>query len=132
MLTAGDEGWDGPRNLLDTATVAASPASAGRGAMVVFHGEVLAGRAAVKTHATALAAFSSPHGGAIGRVAEGTVEYVAGAQEPAWGAGARPDQSLRGPAGARICIISQGGVRLRVRPRRAWEIASGAAPPRND
>src|SRR5688572_10286687 len=48
MLTSGDEGWDGPRNLLDAATVAASPESAGRGAMVVFHGEVFAGRTAVK------------------------------------------------------------------------------------
>ena len=44
MRTSSDEGWDGPRNLLDAARVAASPASAGRGAMVVFHGRIFAGR----------------------------------------------------------------------------------------
>ena len=34
-------GWDGSRNLVDAATVAASRGSAGRGAMVVFAGEGL-------------------------------------------------------------------------------------------
>src|SRR5918995_5363822 len=42
MRTSSDDGWDGPRNLFDAASVAASPASAGRGAMVVFHGEIFA------------------------------------------------------------------------------------------
>jgi len=75
MRTSSDEGWDGPRNLLDAARVAASPESAGRGAMVVFHGEIFAGETAVKTHATGLAAFSAPHGGPLGRVVEGRVVY---------------------------------------------------------
>ena len=43
MRTSSDDGWDGPRNLRDAVTVAASPSSAGRGAMVVFAGQVFAG-----------------------------------------------------------------------------------------
>jgi L-asparaginase len=75
MRTSSDEGWDGPRNLLDAASVAASPASAGQGAMVVFHGQIFSGETAVKTHATDLAAFSSPHARPIGRVEAGQVTY---------------------------------------------------------
>ena len=77
MLTSSDEGWDGPRNLLDAASVAATGASAGRGAMVVFHGRIFAGETAVKTHATDVAAFSAPHGRPLGRVLEGRVSYDA-------------------------------------------------------
>ncbi len=75
MRTSSDDDWDGPRNLLDAARVAASPASAGRGAMVVFNGEVLAGETAVKTHATDPAAFSAPHAAPVGRVDAGQVTY---------------------------------------------------------
>jgi L-asparaginase len=77
MRTSSDEGWDGPRNLRDAVTVVASPSSAGRGAMVVFAGEVFAGRTAAKSHATELDAFSAPHAGPIGRVADGAVTYAA-------------------------------------------------------
>ena len=77
MRTSSDAGWDGPRNLLDAARVAASPASAGRGAMVVFHGEIFAGETAVKTHTTDPAAFSAPHAAPIGRVEDGRVTYAA-------------------------------------------------------
>ena len=82
MLTSSDEGWDGPRNLLDAARVAASPASGGRGAMVVFHGMILAGDTAVKTHATEPAAFSAPHALPLGRVAGTRVVYDARVPEP--------------------------------------------------
>ncbi|MGH7526909.1 MAG: asparaginase [Gemmatimonadales bacterium] len=99
MRTSSDQGWDGPRNLLDAAAVAASPASAGRGSVVVFDGEVFAGRTAVKTHATALAAFSAPHTGALGRVDRGRVTY-------------RDSDSLRRPEplratglGARVALV---------------------------
>jgi len=85
MRTSSDEGWDGPRNLRDAVTVAASSSSSGRGTMVVFAGLVFAGLAAVKSHATDPEAFSAPHAGPIGRVADGTVSY---SSEPA--AGARP------------------------------------------
>jgi L-asparaginase len=77
MRTSSDDGWDGPRNLLDAAAVAASGQSAGRGVMVAFHGKVLAGRTAVKTHATDLDAFSAPHAAPIGRVEQGCVVYDA-------------------------------------------------------
>lgn len=81
MLTSSDTAWDGPRNLLDAAAVAASGDSRGRGAMVVFHGEILAGRTAAKTHATAVAAFSAPHFGPLGQVHEGRVAYRGAAGE---------------------------------------------------
>jgi len=77
MRTSSDEGWDGPGNLRDAVTVAASAASAGRGAMVVFAGQVFAGRTAAKTHATDPDAFSAPHGGPIGGVVDGEVRYSA-------------------------------------------------------
>jgi L-asparaginase len=79
MLTAGDSGWDGPRNLTDAARVAASPESRGRGTMVVFAGQIFAGHQATKVHATGLEAFAAPHAGPIGSVAEGRVEYGSGA-----------------------------------------------------
>jgi L-asparaginase len=81
MRTSSDEGWDGPRNLRDAAAVAASAASRGRGAVVVFNGTVFAGRTAAKTHATDVAAFSAPHAGPIGRVEDGCVTYTAEAAE---------------------------------------------------
>ena len=78
MRTSSDEGWDGPRNLLDAAAVATNDRSAGRGVMVVFNGKVFAGRTAVKVHATDLDAFAAPHAAPIGRVEKGCVEYEAG------------------------------------------------------
>lgn len=78
MRTSSDRAWDGPRNLRDAAAVAASAASRGRGVVVVFNGEIFAGRTATKTHATDVAAFSAPHAGPIGRVEEGRVVYPSG------------------------------------------------------
>jgi L-asparaginase len=82
MRTSSDDGWDGPRNLLDAARVAASPHSAGRGTMVVFHGQIFAGDTAVKTHATDLAAFSAPHAAPLGRIEDGQVVYRGAARQP--------------------------------------------------
>jgi L-asparaginase len=76
MRTSSDAEWDGPGNLRDAATVAASRASAGRGAMVVFAGSVFAGHEAVKTDTMRLDAFAAPHGRPLGHVADGQVEYV--------------------------------------------------------
>jgi L-asparaginase len=75
MRTSSDEGWDGPRNLTDAATVAASPASAGRGAMVVFAGQVFAGHEAVKLDTMRVEAFGAPHGTPVGVVGAGKVRY---------------------------------------------------------
>ncbi len=77
MLTSSDQGWDGPRNLVDAARVAADPASRGRGAMVVFAGRIFAGREVAKMQATALEAFAAPHAGPIGSVGADGVRYVA-------------------------------------------------------
>lgn len=76
MRTSSDPEWDGPRNLVDAATVAASASSAGRGTMVAFNGKVFMGRTAAKLHATDVDAFAAPHAGPIGRVAEGAVTYL--------------------------------------------------------
>ncbi len=78
MRTSSDDGWDGPRNLLDAAAVAAADQSAGRGVTVVFNGKIFAGCSAVKTHTTDLDAFAAPHGGVLGRVEQGCVAYEAG------------------------------------------------------
>ena len=98
MRTSSDAGWDGPRNLLDAARVAASPASAGRGTMVVFHGQIFAGESAVKTHATDPAAFSAPHAAPLGRVQDGVVTYT---MPPA----ARPAALQPEGLGARVALI---------------------------
>lgn len=75
MRTSSDAGWDGPRNLVDAATVAAAPESHGRGGMVVFHGHIFAGVTAAKTHTMDPDAFAAPHAGPIGRVEEGRITY---------------------------------------------------------
>jgi L-asparaginase len=98
MRTSSDADWDGPRNLLDAARVAANPDSAGRGTLVVFNGTVLAGETAVKTHATDPAAFTAPHAGPVGRVVEGQVRYLA------------PPDRIRPPLratglGARVALV---------------------------
>jgi L-asparaginase len=99
MRTSSDTAWDGPRNLLDAAAVAASPASGGRGAVVVFHGEIFAGRTAAKTHATDVAAFSAPHAGPIGRVEEGQVSYASAGPE-------RPAPLEPNGLGARVALVA--------------------------
>jgi len=77
MRTSSDRGWDGPRNLTDSARVAADPGSRGRGAMVVFAGKIFAGMEAATTRATSLDAFEAPHGAPLGRIVEGRVEWLA-------------------------------------------------------
>ena len=80
MRTSSDDGWDGPRNLLAAAAVAADQQSAGLGVMVVFNGKVFAGRNAVKVHATAIDAFAAPHAAPVGRVVDGWVVFETGKQ----------------------------------------------------
>jgi L-asparaginase len=62
---------DGPANLLDAVRVAADPASAGRGCLVVLHGEVHAAPWVTKAHSHALDAFASPGRGPVGVVEQG-------------------------------------------------------------
>lgn len=64
-------GADGPANLMDAISVAASEHAAGMGVLVVFGGEIHHARCARKTDTTSLVAFSSPQTGPLGRVTEG-------------------------------------------------------------
>ncbi len=131
MRTSSDSGWDGPRNLRDAVTVAADPASRGRGAVVVFAGKVFAGRRAVKSHATDVDAFAAPHGGPIGQVAGGAVSYLAPAGSD--GATVRPASILARVAHVPMVVGDDGGVLDLVRPNHDGVVVeafgSGNVPP---
>ena len=132
MRTSSDSGWDGPRNLRDAVTVAADPASRGRGAMVVFAGKVFAGRRAVKSHATDVDAFSAPHGGPIGQVAGGAVSYLAPAGSDRRH-GAPRLRSCARVAHVPMVVGDDGGVLDLVRPNHDGVVVeafgSGNVPP---
>jgi L-asparaginase len=64
-------GADGPANLVDAASVAASAEAAGMGVLVCFGGEIHHARCVRKTDTVSLVAFSSPQSGLLGRVTEG-------------------------------------------------------------
>lgn len=66
---------DGPKNLYDAVTVAADPASKGKGVLICFNEGIFDGRDAVKTSTTKLNAFMSPNTGPVGQVYDGKVEY---------------------------------------------------------
>ncbi|MBR5381143.1 MAG: asparaginase, partial [Oscillospiraceae bacterium] len=66
MLPATATGADGPRNLLDAVRVAACPASAGKGVLVVMNGEIHAARDVTKAHTQKIDAFISPTVGRLG------------------------------------------------------------------
>lgn len=68
---ASSPGADGPANLVDAISVAASEPAAGMGVLVCFGGEIHHARGARKTDTTSLVAFSSPQTGPLGRVTEG-------------------------------------------------------------
>jgi L-asparaginase len=92
---------DGPRNLFDAITVAASPAAAGHGVLVVFDGNVFPARGVRKAHTLASAAFSAPESGPVGRVGGGTVEMTAQPVRPA-----PLDLSRLDPIGVRVDIVA--------------------------
>lgn len=66
---------DGPKNLYDAVTVAANPASKGRGVLVCFNESIYDGRDVVKISTTKLNAFASPNTGPLGQVYDGKVQY---------------------------------------------------------
>jgi L-asparaginase len=68
---ASQPGADGPANLVDAISVAASEPAAGMGVLVCFGGEIHHARGVRKTDTTSLVAFSSPQFGPLGRVTEG-------------------------------------------------------------
>ncbi len=65
---ADEKDTDGPRNLRDAIRVTSDPAARGRGALIVFAGEIHSAREARKVHTSAVAAFGSPGCGPIGVV----------------------------------------------------------------
>ena len=62
---------DGPMNLLQAVRVAASPAAAGCGVLIVMNGRIDSAREATKLHTTALETFGAPGFGALGTVQDG-------------------------------------------------------------
>ena len=66
MRTATSIGPDGPANLFDAIMTAASPAAAGRGAMVLLNDEIFSARDVTKIHTTRPDAFDAPTRGPIG------------------------------------------------------------------
>jgi L-asparaginase len=66
---------DGPKNLYDAITVAASPKSKGKGVIVSFNEGIFDGRDVMKMSTTKVNAFFSPNTGPIGQVYDGKVEF---------------------------------------------------------
>jgi L-asparaginase len=73
---ADESDTDGPRNLRDAIRVASSQAAEGRGAMIVFGGEIHPAREARKVHTSAVRAFASPGYGPVGHVDAGRVFFA--------------------------------------------------------
>lgn len=64
---------DGPLNLLNAVTVAASEAARHKGVLVVMNDDIHAARFVTKTHTTSVAAFQSPDLGALCQILDGRV-----------------------------------------------------------
>ncbi|KXU88911.1 L-asparaginase [Caballeronia megalochromosomata] len=66
---------DGPLNLLNAVTVAASKDAAGKGVLVAFNNQIHSARDVTKTSTYAVDAFRSPETGVLGFVQDGRVEF---------------------------------------------------------
>ena len=73
MRAPHEDGFDGPANLRDAVSVAASPSARGIGVVVSLAGTIEAADDVQKTHTTSFTTFQSPNRGTLGRVGEGTV-----------------------------------------------------------
>jgi len=81
MRAASDPDPDGPRNLLDAATVAVHARSPGRGVLVVMNGNIQSARRVTKIDTSDVDAFQSVLPPDLGRVKAGRVRY-SGAWSP--------------------------------------------------
>ncbi len=66
---------DGPMNLYNAVAVAAHPASAGRGVLVVANDEIHFAREVAKTNTTQIGTFKSTHRGLAGLVSSGRIHF---------------------------------------------------------
>jgi L-asparaginase/Glu-tRNA(Gln) amidotransferase subunit D len=66
---------DGPANLLDACSVAACTGARGRGTLVVMNGRIHSGLWVAKRHVSSVEAFDSPLAGAVGEVADQSVQW---------------------------------------------------------
>lgn len=69
-------GADGPANLSAALAVAADPAAAGRGVLVVMGDQIHAARWVRKEHTSLPEAFGSPAAGPVGRMSEGVAHWL--------------------------------------------------------
>jgi L-asparaginase len=76
---------DGPRNLYEAVEVAASPATRGRGVLIVMNDTIESARGATKTHTSSVQTFMSPNSGPVGYVDPAGVRYVAPPPAPRHG-----------------------------------------------
>ena len=76
MRSASDPGYDGPANLRDAVTLAASPSFRGQGVVTCLAGAVHAADDVTKTHASALDTFQSLNDGPLGRLADGHISVL--------------------------------------------------------
>ena len=67
---------DGPRNLGDAVTAAASPTARGIGVLIGFGGQLFPARGTRKSHTLAADTFTNPHGGPLGWVHGGDVRVT--------------------------------------------------------
>lgn len=74
MRNASQTGSEGPANLLAAFQVAASPAAAGLGPLVVVNDEIHAARFVTKLHTSKASTFASPAAGPLGEVTEGRAD----------------------------------------------------------
>ena len=73
---------DGPLNLLNAVTVAASKNAAGQGVLVAFNNQIHSARDVTKTSTYAVDAFRSPEVGVLGFVQDGRVEFQRNVTKP--------------------------------------------------
>jgi L-asparaginase len=66
---------DGPANLLDACSVAACPGARRRGTLVVMNGRIHSGLWVGKRHVSSVEAFDSPLAGALGEVADQSIQW---------------------------------------------------------
>ena len=77
MGAATDPKPDGPANILNAATVAASPDAGGRGVLIVMHGQIHSVLRVTKIDTSAVDAFDSVLPPDLGTVRSGTAEFSA-------------------------------------------------------